>query len=66
MQNKKKSNFDRVFSSWDILVIAFGAMIGWGFMSALTARRVTAQIVWVSSIGELDNGFYQFSRLITH
>lgn len=32
MQNKKKSNFDRVFSSWDILVIAFGAMIGWGWV----------------------------------
>ncbi len=28
--NKKKSDFDKVFSAWDILVIAFGAMIGWG------------------------------------
>ena len=27
--NKKKSDFDKVFSAWDILVIAFGAMIGW-------------------------------------
>ena len=26
--NKKKSDFDKVFSAWDILVIAFGAMIG--------------------------------------
>ena len=26
----KKSEFDKVFSAWDILVIAFGAMIGWG------------------------------------
>ena len=26
---KKKSEFDKVFSAWDILVIAFGAMIGW-------------------------------------
>ena len=25
--NKKKSDFDKVFSAWDILVIAFGAMI---------------------------------------
>ena len=25
---KKKSEFDKVFSAWDILVIAFGAMIG--------------------------------------
>ena len=25
MGNTKKSEFDKVFSSWDILVIAFGA-----------------------------------------
>ena len=30
---KKKSEFDKVFSAWDILVIAFGAMIGWGSVS---------------------------------
>ena len=30
--NKKKSDFDKVFSAWDILVIAFGAMIGWGWL----------------------------------
>ena len=29
---EKDSNFNRVFSSWDILVIAFGAMIGWGWV----------------------------------
>lgn len=28
--NKKESEFNKVFSAWDILVIAFGAMIGWG------------------------------------
>ncbi len=28
----KKSEFDKVFSAWDILVIAFGAMIGWGWV----------------------------------
>ena len=32
MNNQKKSEFDKVFSSWDILVIAFGAMIGWGWV----------------------------------
>lgn len=31
--DKKKSEFDKVFSAWDILVIAFGAMIGWGLGS---------------------------------
>lgn len=29
---KKKSDFEKVFSAWDILVIAFGAMIGWGWV----------------------------------
>lgn len=29
---KEKSKFDKVLSSWDVLVIAFGAMIGWGWV----------------------------------
>lgn len=29
---EKKSEFNMVFSSWDVLVIAFGAMIGWGWV----------------------------------
>lgn len=29
---KKQSEFKKVFSAWDILVIAFGAMIGWGWV----------------------------------
>ena len=32
MENKKTSDFNKVFSAWDILVIAFGAMIGWGWV----------------------------------
>lgn len=28
----QKSKFDKVMGSWDILVIAFGAMIGWGWV----------------------------------
>lgn len=28
----KASEFDKVLSAWDILVIAFGAMIGWGWV----------------------------------
>ena len=28
----KKSDFDKVLSAWDVLVIAFGAMIGWGWV----------------------------------
>ena len=26
---QKKTEFNKVFNAWDILVIAFGAMIGW-------------------------------------
>ena len=29
---RKKSEFNKVFSAWDVLVIAFGAMIGWGWV----------------------------------
>ncbi|MEE3420918.1 MAG: APC family permease [Lachnospiraceae bacterium] len=29
---KKASEFDKVLSGWDILVMAFGAMIGWGWV----------------------------------
>ncbi len=29
---KNTSKFDKVMGSWDILVIAFGAMIGWGWV----------------------------------
>ena len=32
MDNKNKSEFDKVLGAWDILVIAFGAMIGWGWV----------------------------------
>ena len=28
----KKSDFDKVLSAWDVLVIAFGAMIGWAWV----------------------------------
>ena len=32
MENRKKSDFKKVLGAWDILVIAFGAMIGWGWV----------------------------------
>ena len=32
MTDKKASEFDKVFNVWDILVIAFGAMIGWAWV----------------------------------
>ena len=42
---KKQSEFDKVFSAWDILVIAFGAMIGWGW--------VVSSGEWIQSGGVL-------------
>ena len=30
--NESKSKFDKVLSSKDVFVIAFGAMIGWGWI----------------------------------
>ena len=32
MEEKKSSDFTKVLGAWDILVIAFGAMIGWGWV----------------------------------
>ena len=32
MENKKQSDFSKVLGARDILVIAFGAMIGWGWV----------------------------------
>lgn len=30
---QKKSEFNKVLNAWDVLVIAFGAMIGWAGLS---------------------------------
>lgn len=32
MAGSGKSNFERVLNSWDVIVIAIGAMIGWGWV----------------------------------
>lgn len=45
MENKKASDFDKVLGAWDILVIAFGAMIGWGW--------VVSSGDWISTGGVL-------------
>lgn len=45
MENKKTSSFDKVLGAWDILVIAFGAMIGWGW--------VVSSGDWISSGGAI-------------
>ena len=35
---QKTSEFDKVLGAWDILVIAFGAMIGWGWRDPSAIR----------------------------
>ena len=44
---QKKTEFNKVFNAWDILVIAFGAMIGWGW--------VVSSGGWIQKGGVLDN-----------
>lgn len=43
MDHKKSSDFDKVLGAWDILVIAFGAMIGWGW--------VVSSGDWIGTVG---------------
>ncbi len=38
-----QSEFKKVFSAWDILVLAFGAMVGWGW--------VVSTGDWINSAG---------------
>ena len=43
---QKKTEFNKVFNAWDILVIAFGAMIGWGWVVSSDSERRSS---WSSS-----------------
>ncbi|MCD7838305.1 MAG: APC family permease [Clostridiales bacterium] len=45
MENKKTSDFDKVLGAWDILVIAFGAMIGWGWVVTYGDRIETGGVI---------------------
>ncbi|MFI3271863.1 MAG: bifunctional amino acid transporter/iron-containing alcohol dehydrogenase [Pseudomonadota bacterium] len=45
MQVTKKSDFNKVFSKWDILMIAFGAMIGWGWVVASGGWIATGGVI---------------------
>lgn len=68
MNEKGKSKFDKVLSSWDILVLAFGAMIGWGWIVS-TGRRACIQLqgIWSDWFIYLYMGHYFricFSRML--
>ena len=52
---EQNSKFDKVMGSWDILVIAFGAMIGWGW--------VINSGDWITTWGGVTNNF-AVSRIV--
>lgn len=62
---KKKSEFDKVFSAWDILVIAFGAMIGWGWVVS-TGDWINRGGVIGAIIGFAIGGFMIFFAGLTY
>ena len=41
---EQNSKFDKVMGSWDILVIAFGAMIGWGWVISNTPISIFTSV----------------------
>ncbi len=43
---QKKSEFNKVLNAWDILVIAFGAMIGWGWVVS-TGGWIEKKVVYL-------------------
>lgn len=62
---KKKSEFYKVFSMWDILVIAFGAMIGWGWVVS-SGDWISAGGVFGSAIGFALGGVMIFFVGLTY
>ena len=47
---EQNSKFDKVMGSWDILVIAFGAMIGWGWVINSGIDVSNAAVWWLACI----------------
>ena len=71
---QKKSEFDKVFSAWDILVIAFGAMIGWGWVVSSgtwidAGGVVGAALAWAIVLGYVGVTCFEacaFPTIITY
>ena len=62
---QKTSSFDRVLGAWDILVIAFGAMIGWGWVVS-TGTWIQDGGVLGAAIGFLIGGVMIFFVGLTY
>ena len=60
-----KSGFERVLSSWDIIVIAIGAMIGWGWVVS-SGSWIVAGGVGGAAIGFVIGGLMVFFIGLTY
>ena len=65
METKKSSEFDKVLGAWDILVIAFGAMIGWGWVVSSGDWIKTGGVVG-AAIGFVIGGIMVFFVGLTY
>ena len=64
--NKKESEFNKVFSAWDILVIAFGAMIGWGWVVSTGSWIEKRRLVVGAALGFVLGGVMIFFVGLTY
>ncbi|MGN1007644.1 MAG: amino acid permease, partial [Butyricicoccus sp.] len=65
MDTKKKSDFDKVLGAWDILVIAFGAMIGWGWVVSSGSWIETGGVIG-AALGFVIGGIMVFFVGLTY
>ena len=65
MENKKKSEFNKVLGAWDILVIAFGAMIGWGWVVSSGSWIQTGGVIG-AALGFVVGGIMVFFVGLTY
>ena len=59
----KKSSFNKVLNAWDVLVIAFGAMIGWAWVVS-TGDWITGGGVFAPCWGSLSAASASSSSLL--
>ena len=65
MENRKASEFNKVLGAWDILVIAFGAMIGWGWVVSSGGWITTGGIIG-AALGFVIGGIMVFFVGLTY
>ena len=65
MENSKASDFNKVLGAWDILVIAFGAMIGWGWVVS-TGSWIQSGGILGAALGFVAGGIMVFFVGLTY